>query len=201
MANVKNPKTGKWVLSALRASPSTYLGGLTLPAVTSRPHMGPFNRVTPYSISPQDEIYRQHDLGYGKLAARGKNPYTSWNSYDQQLLDAPTTGWPDFIAKGAFMAKKFLTYGLPDTKNTSVKSVYSKSTPSKASTSAKYVVTQGTGLRAKLEGMGSAPPTDDPARKWAQGKGGTQFTRHDFSGKPVSGGKSKLRVKSRIKYQ
>ena len=88
--------------------------------------MGPFNRVTDYKISDADEVYRQHDLGYGRLSARGVNPYTTFNKYDQQLLDAPASGWSDYVAKAAFGLKKFFTYGLPDLKKPRFKSVASQ---------------------------------------------------------------------------
>lgn len=119
----KNPVTGRWQLSALPATETTYLGGLTFPALTTRPHMGPFNRVTDYKISDADEVYRQHDIGYGKELAAGRSPYTRWNKYDQQLMDAPSTGWPDYLAKAIFGAKRFFTYGLPYSKSTQLKSV------------------------------------------------------------------------------
>lgn len=90
------------------ATETTYLGGLTLPQLTRRPHMGPFNYVTPYKLSDADEVYRQHDIGYATERAAGRSPYTKWNKYDQQLLDAPAYGWPDYIAKGFFGLKKLI---------------------------------------------------------------------------------------------
>lgn len=122
----KDPRTGKWRLYARPATETTYLGGLTLPALTRRPHMGPFNRVTDYKISDADEVYRRHDIGYGKELAAGRSPYTRWNKYDQELMDAPSTGWPDYVAKGIFGAKRFFTYGLPYAKNTTLKPTYGR---------------------------------------------------------------------------
>lgn len=122
----KNPKTGRWRLYARPATETTYLGGLTAPGITRRPHMGPFNRVTDYKISDADEIYRRHDIGYGKELAAGRSPYTRWNKYDQELMDAPSTGWPDYVAKAIFGAKRFFTYGLPYTKNTTLKPTYGR---------------------------------------------------------------------------
>jgi len=122
----RNPQTGRWRLYARPATETTYLGGLTAPGLTRRPHMGPFNRVTDYKISDADEVYRRHDIGYGKELAAGRSPYTRWNKYDEDLMNSPSTGWADYVAKAAFGAKRFFTYGLPYTKNTSIKPVYSK---------------------------------------------------------------------------
>lgn len=126
---VRNPVTGKWRLSALPVTERSYLGGLTLPYLTRRPHMGPFNRVTDSKISDADEVYRKHDKGYASEIARGRNPYTQWNKYDQALMDAPSTGWPDYVAKAAFGVKKFFTHGLPEAKKPQFKAVSSIALP------------------------------------------------------------------------
>jgi len=110
MSPVRNPVTGKWRLSALPLTERSYLGGLTLPYLTRRPHMGPFNRVTDKPISAADDVYRKHDISYGKYMS----PYTNFNKADQALLDAPSTGWADYVAKGVFAAKKALDiYNVP----------------------------------------------------------------------------------------
>lgn len=127
--NEWNQKTRKWVLRTPQATETSYLGGLTMPSVTKRPHMGPFNRVTNYKISDADEVYRRHDIGYGKELAKGRSPYTRWNKYDQELMDAPARGWPDYVAKAAFGAKRFFTYGFPEVKGTTFKQVSGKSYP------------------------------------------------------------------------
>ena len=82
------------------------LGGLTAPRLTKRPHMGPFNYVAPEALTqyPADEVYRQHDLGYGKLS----NPYFNYNAADEQLLRSSGNEWPDLLAKGVFYGKKVL---------------------------------------------------------------------------------------------
>lgn len=125
-APYRDPVTGRWKLTALPLTDRSYLGGLTLPLLTSRPHMGPFNRVNDYKLSDADEVYRQHDIGYGRLAARGYNPYVRWNRYDDDLMNAPSTGWPDYVAKGVFALKKFGTYGLPYVQTPQFKPVYSQ---------------------------------------------------------------------------
>lgn len=89
----------------------TYLGGLTLPFLTRRPHMGPFNRVSPIKLSDADEVYRQHDIGYGRERAAGRNPYLTWNKYDSDLLNAPVYGPVDYVAKAAFGIKSALIGG------------------------------------------------------------------------------------------
>jgi hypothetical protein len=109
-APVRNPATGKWRLSALPLTERSYLGGLTFPYLTRRPHMGPFNRVSDKSISAADEVYRRHDKAYASYLS----PYTNFNKADQALLDAPSTGWADYVAKGVFGAKKALDlYNVP----------------------------------------------------------------------------------------
>lgn len=71
--------------------------------------MGPFNRVADEKISDADEVYRQHDLGYARERAAGRNPYISWNRYDDALMRSPNYGWPDYLAKGFFGIKSVLT--------------------------------------------------------------------------------------------
>lgn len=199
----KNPKSGRWILNALKATDSTYLGGLTAPSLTSRPHMGPYNRVTPYKISDADDVYRQHDIGYGKEIAAGRSPYTRWNKYDQRLMDAPSTGWPDYVAKGVFGVKKFMTYGLPYTKNTRLKNVYKTSTTS-TRPSPKYTVKYGSGLSGYVGQSGAAATYDAggaQAQKWARKGQRTEVSTirtPENSTQNASGGKSKLRVKTYI---
>lgn len=82
------------------------LGGWTAPRLTGRPHMGPFNAVSPQSLDqyPGDEVYRQHDLGYGRMS----NPYLNYNVEDEKLLRSGQREWPDTVAKGVFFGKKVL---------------------------------------------------------------------------------------------
>lgn len=88
------------------------LGGLTAPRWTKRPHMGPFNSVAPEPLSqyPGDEVYRQHDLSYGRMS----NPYFNYNAADEALLRSGQNEWPDVLAKGVFFGKKALDlYNVP----------------------------------------------------------------------------------------
>lgn len=88
-----------------------YQGGLTLPSVTGRPHMGPGNWVSP-DKSPfyGDEKYRQHDLGYSDIT----NSYFNYNEADAALRDAPYEGPADIAGKGVFVAKDLLdNYRVP----------------------------------------------------------------------------------------
>lgn len=187
----KNPKTGRWRLYARPATETTYLGGLTAPGITRRPHMGPFNRVTDYKISDADEVYRRHDIGYGKELAAGRSPYTRWNKYDQELMDAPSTGWPDYIAKAVFGAKRFVTFGIPHTEHTRLKDVYGTRLPSQSRTSwqpTSYNDFTNTEYNAPViyEGKGVDPDVLElqqqlSARKWAN-KGNmweADFTRQN----------------------
>lgn len=210
----KNPKTGRWQLSAPRASDTTYLGGLTAPGITKRPHMGPFNRVTNYKISDADEIYRKHDIGYGKELQAGRSPYFRWNKYDQQLMDAPSTGWPDYVAKGVFGAKRFFTYGLPYSKNTQLKTVYGKQSNTQKWEPRSYddFVMNYQDAPIAYEG-GYENDVDvkavremEQAERWAKkGSASSDYTPENFPGAERGGSgrsKSKLQVKkSYITYK
>jgi len=209
----KNPKTGRWRLYARPATETSYLGGLTLPGLTKRPHMGPFNRVTDYKISDADEVYRKHDIGYGKEIAAGRSPYTRWNKYDQELMDAAALGWPDYLAKAVFGAKRFATYGLPYTKNTTLKRVYGKEGYPKNQykwepTGYDDFVMNEQNAPFKYEGTGTDPDVialqeQQAAERWAnKGSAWTDYTPENFPGGGGQGvGKSKLQVKSYISYE
>jgi len=200
----RNPQTGRWRLYARPATETTYLGGLTAPSITRRPHMGPFNRVTDYKISDADEIYRRHDIGYGKEIKAGRSPYTRWNKYDQELMDAPSLGWPDYVAKGVFGAKRFFTYGLPYSKNTQLKTVYGKPRPKWEPTSIDDFYNAPMS-DAKFEYEGTKLGLVDPdvlevqrmeaAQKWDNG-GPEDFTRQNTG----QGGGSSRKIRSTVRY-
>lgn len=198
----KNPATGRWRLYAQPATETTYLGGLTLPALTKRPHMGPFNRVTDYKISDADEVYRKHDLGYGKEIKAGRSPYTRWNKYDQALMDAPSTGWPDYLAKGIFGAKRFFTYGLPYAKNTNLKPTYGKPNTRWEPTTIDDFTVNEQSAPFVYEGTGTDPDVlelqaQQQARRWATKGGVENFTRQNTD----TGGSGKRNIRSSIRYE
>jgi len=206
----KNPNTGRWRLYARPATETTYLGGLTAPGITRRPHMGPFNRVMDYKISDADEVYRRHDIGYGKELAAGRSPYTRWNKYDQELMDAPSTGWPDYVAKAAFGAKRFFTYGLPYTKNTQLKPTYGQTKNKWNPTSYDdFIMNDETG-RVEYEGPGTDPDVialreQQQAERWARKGDRTEVSGSDYTperGQGTGGGGSgKHNIRSSIRYE
>lgn len=54
-----------------------------------QPHCGPGNTVSDMpSNDPIDEACRQHDIGYGKLLAMGRDPYTVFNKYDEAFMES-----------------------------------------------------------------------------------------------------------------
>lgn len=177
--------------------------------------MGPFNRVQNYKISDADEIYRQHDIGYGKELAAGRSPYTRWNKYDQALMDAPALGWPDYVAKGIFGAKKFLTYGLPYVKGTRYKNVYGTPAPTASPTTSRYrtYTDEVSGWKVNetdapviYEGSGTDPDVlelqaQQAAQKWAS-KGDRIrdefYTPGNFSN---SAGGERRNIQSKIRYE
>lgn len=182
-----------------------------MPGLTRRPHMGPFNRVTDYKISDADEVYRQHDIGYGKEERAGRSPYTRWNKYDQDLMDAPSTGWPDYVAKGVFGAKRFFTYGMPYTKNTRLRDVYG--TTSKDAwepTSYDDFAMNYQDAPVEIEGGGQDPDLialmeQDAAQEWARKGKRTEVPAADEIHTPErgvqTGGTGRRNIHSTIRYE
>lgn len=72
--------------------------------------MGPGNRVsmTPPPLGHPDYKYWRHDVAYGAI---GPKAYVTFNKADQELLRAPTHGWPDVLSKAIFYAKGALLGG------------------------------------------------------------------------------------------
>lgn len=164
--------------------------------------MGPFNRVTDYKISDADEVYRQHDLGYGRLRARGYNPYISWNKYDQDLMESPSTGWSDYLAKAVFGAKKVLTYGMPELWRPQFKSVSSQPEKTFLSPESEYLDYKNRTMDDynfnQLTSGNYSPEEATQARRWAS-KG--EMYQGDTSTSVPSGSFGGGKFHSRVRYE
>ena len=66
-------------------SPTWHGRGLTVPGYN---YLGPFNELKAGPpVNELDSAAQEHDAKYAKMLLRGENPYLSYNSADQAMLD------------------------------------------------------------------------------------------------------------------